>query len=98
MEKLEALVDHELCHIQRNVGMVITDPNTGRILKKEWADKDDPDSWHIREHDVEEFSDIIHRHGLWEHGIEKFAEAVRNADYQMSIYDAEQESEMRKAQ
>lgn len=98
MEKLKALVDHELCHIQRDTGMEVIDPVSGRILRREWANKDNPDNWHIREHDVEEFSDVIHRHGLWEHGIEKFAEAVRDADYQMSIYDAERELEMKKAQ
>lgn len=98
IEKLTALVDHELCHIQRDTGMEVIDPATGKVVRKEWANKDDPEKWHIREHDVEEFSDVIHRHGLWERGIEKFAEAVRDADYQMSIYDAEREEEMREAQ
>ncbi|WP_420469261.1 putative metallopeptidase [Bacillus licheniformis] len=41
----------------------------------------------MREHDVEEFSEIIERHGLWEKGIESFAAAVREADYQMNIDD-----------
>lgn len=97
-EKLKALIDHELCHIQRKTGMEVIEPATGKIIRKEWAKKDDPDNWYIREHDVEEFSDVIHRHGLWEHGIEKFAEAVREADYQMTIYDAEHDQEMRRAQ
>lgn len=99
-DKLKALVDHELCHIRRKTGMELIDPNTGKVVKKEWAQKDDPDNWYIREHDVEEFSEVIHRHGLWDLGIEKFAEAVREADYQMTIYDAqrEQEQEMRAVQ
>ncbi|MGC7872594.1 putative metallopeptidase [Desulfosporosinus sp. SYSU MS00001] len=98
MDRLEALVDHELCHIQRKTGMEVINPETGKVIRKEWAKKSDPDSWYIREHDVEEFSDVIHRHGLWDYGIEKFAEAVRKADYQMTIYDAEREQEMKMAQ
>ncbi|KRT95447.1 putative metallopeptidase [Bacillus glycinifermentans] len=35
-----------------------------------------------REHDVKEFSEIIERHGLWDTGIETFAEAVRETDHQ----------------
>jgi hypothetical protein len=31
------------------------------------------------------------RHGLWETGIEKFAAAVREADYQMELEDYERE-------
>jgi hypothetical protein len=97
MDKLEALVDHELCHIRRRPGMGVIDSATGQVIRQEWADKDDPDSWYIREHDVEEFSDIIHRHGLWEVGVEKFAEAVREADHQMTLFDIEHESEAKAA-
>lgn len=93
MEKLEALVDHELCHIHRETGLEVLDAKTGKFIRKEWAEKSNPDNWSIRDHDVEEFSDVIRRHGLWEQGIEKFAEVVRNADYQMTIYDAEGEQD-----
>jgi len=86
-DKLKALIDHELCHVQRKTGMIITDPNTMQIVKREWADKKDPDNWYIRDHDVEEFSDVISRHGLWDQGIEKFAKAVREASYQMTLSD-----------
>lgn len=83
----EALVDHELCHIIRKKVEVI-DHETRQIVLK-WANKEDPDNWSIREHDVEEFSDVIYRHGLWETGIEKFAVAVRKASHQMTIEDFE---------
>ncbi|HHV63841.1 MAG TPA: hypothetical protein GXX46_02005 [Peptococcaceae bacterium] len=97
MEKLRALIDHELCHIQRKTGIVVIDPTTGEITRKEWASKDDPENWLIREHDVEEFSDVIYRHGLWDTGIEKFAEAVRDAEYQMTLFDVQHEKELREA-
>jgi predicted SprT family Zn-dependent metalloprotease len=88
-EQRVALVDHELCHFSRKSFKDI-DPET-----KEWItiyeDKNESDSWSIREHDVEEFSDVIKRHGLWDTGIEKFAAAVREADYQMSLDDIERE-------
>lgn len=83
----EALVDHELCHIKRSRTEQLN-PETGEV-KLIWANKDNPDNWSVREHDVEEFSDVIHRHGLWETGIEKFAVAVRKASYQMTIEDFE---------
>nr|MDH3176898.1 hypothetical protein [Bacillus pumilus] len=36
---------------------------------------------------MEEFSEIIERHGLWDTGIESFAAVVREADHQMNIDD-----------
>jgi hypothetical protein len=83
-----ALVDHELCHFTRQKTMEYN-PETQKQEPK-WCDADDPDNWGIRDHDVEEFSEIISRHGLWETGIERFASAVRSADYQMTIEDIEE--------
>jgi len=93
IEQQKALVDHELCHFTRaNTKDYDND-------KKEWVisyeDAHDPKNWGIRDHDVEEFSDIIKRHGLWETGIEKFAAAVRDADYQMSIDDVERDKHLK---
>lgn len=96
-EKLEALIDHELCHIRRKTGTIITDPNTMKVIKREWAKKDDPDNWYIQDHDVEEFSDVIRRHGLWDQGVERFAEAVREVEYQMTIFDAAAEEQKLRA-
>jgi hypothetical protein len=81
----KALVDHELCHFTRTRTEII-DPET-KMWKSDWAEADDPANWSIREHDVEEFSDVIRRHGLWERGIEQFAAAVRQTDYQMTFDD-----------
>lgn len=87
MEKLRALIDHELYHIERKRGPSMIHPITLKHIPGEWLKADNPDSWAIVEHDVEEFSDVIRRHGLWETGIERFAEAVRTAPYQMSLGD-----------
>lgn len=84
-EQREALVDHELCHFSRAYSLRMN-PKTLQE-EKEWTDAKDPENWSIREHDVEEFSEIIRRHGLWETGIEHFAEAIREVDYQMTIGD-----------
>jgi predicted SprT family Zn-dependent metalloprotease len=88
-EQRLALVDHELCHFSRKSTKEV-DPKTNEWVTI-YENKNDPDSWSIREHDVEEFSDVIKRHGLWDTGIEKFAAAVREADYQMSLDDIERE-------
>lgn len=80
-----ALVDHELCHIARKARTVL-DPETKTLVNR-WAEAEDPDSWSIREHDVEEFADIIRRHGLWETGVERFAEAIRENDRQLRLFE-----------
>lgn len=47
--------------------------------------------WGITGHTVEEFSGVIARHGLWRQNLEGFAEAVRQADHQMTLGDLERE-------
>ena len=83
-----ALMDHELCHFTRTFHQEVNELGGWKSV---WDDANDPDNWGIRDHDVEEFSDVIRRHGLWEQGIEKFAVAVRTADYQASIFDPDVE-------
>ena len=84
-EQRLALVDHELCHFFRKSEQVYS-PDAQQFVDK-WLSVDDSDSWSMRDHDVEEFSEIIVRHGLWEQGIEKFAAAVRATGYQMTFDD-----------
>lgn len=87
-EKLEALVDHELCHIGRlRESDEWYDSHTGQMMPPIYKPKNEATSWFIQSHNVEEFSDIIDRHGLWDEGIEKFAESVRDTDYQMTLND-----------
>lgn len=80
-----ALVDHELCHFSRSLHKEFDDEQQKWV--DAWDPADDPDSWSIRDHDVEEFSDVIRRHGLWEQGIEQFAVAVRGATYQADLFE-----------
>lgn len=82
-----ALMDHELCHFVRASHREYDDLE--QKWKEIWSNAADPDNWTIRDHDVEEFSDVIQRHGLWEQGIEQFAVAVRNAPYQASLFEGD---------
>ncbi len=91
----EALVDHELCHIKRASSPRI-DSTTNEVIQ-DWAIADEPESWSTRDHDIEEFSDVVNRHGLWEKGIEKFAVAVRNAPYQMDFEELEKQRKLKVA-
>ena len=61
-----ALLDHELMHAE-----IKTDEHgepeqdeRGRIV------------YRIRKHDIEEFADVVKRHGLWMHDLELFARAL----------------------
>ncbi len=61
-----ALLDHELCHAARAVDSdgEPTIDSKGRPV------------WRVRGHDVEEFEEIIARHGIWKRDLERFAEAI----------------------
>lgn len=79
----DALVDHELCHIGRkdDAKEYFKDTDTfGR-----WNPADNPDSWYIIEHDVEEFAGVVERHGLWERGIEKVVTAGAVHERQITL-------------
>ena len=61
-----ALLDHELCHAARAVD---ADGDTG-------VDTKNRPVWRQRGHDVEEFEEIVTRHGVWKRDLERFAEAI----------------------
>lgn len=63
-DKREALVDHELCHAWSEAD------------QSEDDDEADPVKLSLRPHDLEEFSAIVRRHGLWREDIEDFVEAA----------------------
>ena len=61
-----ALMDHELCHAQvcRDSDGEIKKDDQGRIC------------YRIRKHDLEEFREIIERHGIWKGDIAAFAKSL----------------------
>lgn len=82
-----ALIDHELKHIARKP----EERMEGDEVVKGWADAADPASWGIRGHDVEDFADILARHGLWDDGAELYVGAYK--DNQMTLADILREKE-----
>jgi hypothetical protein len=61
-----ALMDHELCH-------------AARVLDDEGNEKFDERGrpiWRIRKHDIEEFQEILQRHGCYKEDLERFAKAL----------------------
>lgn len=65
-----ALLDHELCH-----ATVKRDPETHEAMKNDRGKI----VYRIRHHDIEEFSEIPKRHGLWRHELDAFARACAYA-------------------
>lgn len=65
-----ALLDHELahCHV-----VIECDEDTGQEIGR---------TLEIREHDIEEFTAIVERHGLWHPGLQDFAHAIRSGPKQ----------------
>jgi hypothetical protein len=65
-EKKIALLDHELCH-----AAVAVDSDGEKM-----RDTKGRNVWRVRGHDVEEFEEIVVRHGVWKRDLERFAEAI----------------------
>lgn len=64
-----ALLDHELCHAARRCdssGEPVTDERERPVYR-------------LRKHDVEEFTEVIQRHGVYKADLERFAMALRLA-------------------
>lgn len=62
-----ALLDHELCHAKLRLDGETGEPMLNELGKRVYA---------IRPHDVEEFEDVIKRHGTYKRDLERFAAAV----------------------
>lgn len=65
-EKKMALIDHELCH-------------AARVYDKDGEPKIDSKGrpvWRVRKHDIEEFQEIVDRHGIWKRDLQRFADAL----------------------
>lgn len=65
-EQKMALLDHELCHI-----MPSEDKN-GEHIQDDLGRK----MFRTRRHDIEEFQDVVRRHGVYKKDLERFAEVV----------------------
>lgn len=61
-----ALLDHELCHATKSIGK---DGHQKRDEKKRRV-------WRTRKHEIEEFREIVERHGCYKRDLELFAEAI----------------------
>lgn len=69
-----ALLDHELCH-----AAVRYDDKTGDPVRDERGRK----VYRVRKHDIEEFADIVRRHGTYKRDLEMFAaEILKRARYE----------------
>jgi predicted metallopeptidase len=76
-EKRIALVDHELCHAMAQMKKDETQED------EDVENFEDPVNLSIKPHDLEEFTCIVKRHGLWKEDIEEFVkEALRTKDSQ----------------
>lgn len=70
-----ALLDHELCH----AAPVYEDPDASNPVQRRTESTMVHEArlcWRIRKHDVEEFSEIIERHGLWTHELQRMARKI----------------------
>lgn len=65
-KRQKALLDHELCHAAQAYD------KHGKRMKNDRGKY----VFRVRHHDVEEFSEIVERHGIWKHDLEVFAEAL----------------------
>jgi hypothetical protein len=68
-DQRRALLDHELCHA------TVKEGKDGEPAR----DERDRVIYRMRKHDVEEFSQIVERHGLYKRDLESFAAALRRS-------------------
>jgi hypothetical protein len=73
-DQRRALLDHELMHaaVAYDERGGVKRDERGRVV------------FRTRKHDLEEFSDIVSRHGVWKRDIEAFAHALRRAEARVS--------------
>lgn len=69
-EQRRALVDHELCHLAPAM-----DPTT----LEQKVDAHGRKCWRTRKHDLEEFRDVVQRHGMYKADIASFVQAANES-------------------
>lgn len=72
-DKRRALTDHELCHASASVKQAKDEADADLDAEIE---QDNPVKLSIKPHDLEEFSDIVRRYGLWREDVQEFVEAA----------------------
>jgi len=65
-DRKEALMDHELCH----AAPVLDGDGEPKI------DEKNRPVWRVRKHDIEEFGEVVERHGCYKRDLEMFAESL----------------------
>lgn len=73
-DKKLALVDHELCHAWAEVKQEKEDEE--QELDEDTTESEQVVKLNVKPHDLEEFSCIVRRHGLWREDIQDFVEAA----------------------
>ena len=69
-KKRLALMDHELCHASASLDSETSEQKEderGRPL------------WRVRKHDIEEFREVVERHGCYKSDLESFAKSLRES-------------------
>jgi hypothetical protein len=93
-----ALVDHELCHCALFVKDESERPAFWRRFDqtRDTYDESDHDyRWGMRGHDIEEFGEVLYRHGFWKPAEQE--RYVRAVALQLVMADAEQNGVAAKA-
>lgn len=83
-----ALLDHELCHAAPSL-----DDET---LDVKYDERGRP-VWRVRKHNIEEFTEVVERHGLWKKDLERFAEAIAKKRRMPLLAEAVGATEMKQA-
>ena len=76
-EQKRALVDHELCHSTVALDKDGEPKLDGRNRKV----------YRLRKHDIEEFSQVVERHGIYKRDLEHFAAALKRAPKQAELFE-----------
>lgn len=80
-----ALIDHELSHAavarDRMTGELVTDTRGRQVYR-------------CRKHDIEEFTGVVERHGVWKMGLVRFAKAIdKHRDGQGDLFEKDEKAE-----
>ena len=68
-EQRIALMDHELCHAAASLD--------SDSAEQKYDEKGRP-CWRVRKHDIEEFREVVQRHGCYKADLEEFAKVLRS--------------------